>query len=135
MICQTCKKKYIGQAAWPFHVRFREHFQDYKYANNKSKSAQHLLEEGHSFGPIDDVMDAIHMANKCRMLDTIERFYIYWQTQRNNRVNDKLTVRSNSIFEALVQRFGGLGVAGWPLVPKFAGSNPAEDIWFLGRKS
>jgi hypothetical protein len=22
--------------------------------------------------------------------------------------------------------FGGLGVAGWPLVPKFAGSNPAE---------
>ena len=28
----------------------------------------------------------------------------------------------------------GLGVACWPLVPKFAGSNPAEVIGFLGRK-
>ena len=26
---------------------------------------------------------------------------------------------------------GGLGVACWPLVPKFAGSNPAEAVRFL----
>jgi len=30
--------------------------------------------------------------------------------------------------------FGGLGVACWPLVPKFAGSNPAEALGFLERK-
>ena len=30
--------------------------------------------------------------------------------------------------------FGGLGVACWPLVPKFAGSNLAEAVGFLGRK-
>jgi len=30
--------------------------------------------------------------------------------------------------------FGGLGVACWPLVPKFAGSNPAEAIGFLRQK-
>jgi len=30
--------------------------------------------------------------------------------------------------------FGGLGVVCWPLVPKFAGSNPAEAVGFLGRK-
>ena len=30
---------------------------------------------------------------------------------------------------------GGLGVAYWPLVPKFAGSNPAEAVGFLGRKN
>ena len=30
--------------------------------------------------------------------------------------------------------FGGLGVACWPLVPKFAGSNPAEAVGFLGVK-
>ena len=27
--------------------------------------------------------------------------------------------------------FGGLGVACWPLVPKFAGSNPAKAVGFL----
>jgi len=31
--------------------------------------------------------------------------------------------------------FGDLGVACWPLVPKFAGSNPAEAVGFLGRKN
>ena len=30
--------------------------------------------------------------------------------------------------------FGGLGVACSPLIPKFAGSNPAEAVGFLGRK-
>ena len=28
--------------------------------------------------------------------------------------------------------FGGLEVACWPLVPKFAGSKPAESVGFLG---
>jgi len=32
--------------------------------------------------------------------------------------------------------FGGLGVACWPLVPKFAGSNPAEAVgFFKGEKN
>jgi len=31
--------------------------------------------------------------------------------------------------------FGGLVVACWPLVPKFAGLHPAEAVGFLGRKN
>ena len=34
-----------------------------------------------------------------------------------------------------INGFGGLGVGCWPLVPKFAGSNPAEAVGFLGRQS
>ena len=33
-----------------------------------------------------------------------------------------------------ISGFGGLGVACWPLVPKFAGSNPAEAVGFLRTK-
>ena len=33
-----------------------------------------------------------------------------------------------------LSRFGGLEVACWPLVPKFAGSNPAEAVGFLSAK-
>jgi hypothetical protein len=33
-----------------------------------------------------------------------------------------------------VSGFGGLEVACWPLVPKFAGSHPAEAAGFLGQK-
>ena len=34
-----------------------------------------------------------------------------------------------------IKCIGGLGVACWPLVTKFAGSNPAEAVGFLGRKN
>ena len=37
-------------------------------------------------------------------------------------------------FYFILSGFGGLGVACWPLVPKFAGSNPAEAVRFLGAK-
>ena len=33
-----------------------------------------------------------------------------------------------------ISDFGGLEVACWPLVPKFAGSNPAEAVGFLRAK-
>ena len=33
-----------------------------------------------------------------------------------------------------ISGFGGLGVACWPLEPKFAGSNPAEAVGFLRAK-
>jgi hypothetical protein len=34
-----------------------------------------------------------------------------------------------------VSGIGVLEVACWPLVPKFAGSNPAEAVGFFGRKN
>jgi len=38
------------------------------------------------------------------------------------------------IYDGLISPFSGLGVACWPLVPKFAGSNPAEAVRFLRAK-
>ena len=35
----------------------------------------------------------------------------------------------------LANLYNSLGVACWPLVPKFAGSNPAEAVGILGRKN
>ena len=41
---------------------------------------------------------------------------------------------SIAVHAYLEHGFGGLGVACWPLVPKFAGSNPAEAVRFLRAK-
>ena len=38
------------------------------------------------------------------------------------------------VIKFLVSGFGGLEVACWPLVPKFAGSNPAEAVGFFRAK-
>jgi hypothetical protein len=63
---------------------------------------QHVTDEGHAFGPMNDVMEEVHTAEKGRLLDTLEKFYIYIETQNGNQINDRLTVQRNPIFEALV---------------------------------
>ena len=101
--CPTCQKKYIGQTDRPFHIRFQAHYRDFKYANNKSKFAQYITEEDHSFGRMNEIMDSLHVTSKGRMLDSLEKFYIFKETKSGNQFNDKLTIQANPIFEAIVQ--------------------------------
>jgi len=52
---------------------------------------------------MEDIMDVVHVTNKGKMMDTLERYYIYKETKSNNQINDKLTVKPNAIFETLIQ--------------------------------
>ena len=57
---------------------------DFKYSNRKSKFAQHLLDEGHAIGNMEDIMTVIHITGKGRMLNTLESFHIYIETKAEN---------------------------------------------------
>jgi hypothetical protein len=48
---------------------------------------------------------------------------------------EKIVIKHNLKANGMESGFGGLGVACWPLVPKFEGSNPAEAVGFLKRKN
>jgi hypothetical protein len=50
-----------------------------------------------------EIMEAVHIAKKGRMLYTLEKFYMYKETKHGNQINDKLTIQSNLISEVLVQ--------------------------------
>jgi transposase-like protein len=84
LTCPDCGMKYVGQTGRPFHVRFQEHFRDFKYNNSKSKFATHLLENNHSIGPINDIMEILYTTTKGRLMDTIEKFHIYDETQKQS---------------------------------------------------
>jgi hypothetical protein len=103
LTCPSCNKKYIGQTRSPFTIRFQEHFTDFKYRNNKSSFAQHLIKNGHSIGPMEDIMKSIHVTTKGYMMDTVEKYYIFRETKINNQINDRLTVQPNTIFETIVK--------------------------------
>jgi hypothetical protein len=96
--------KYVGQTGRPFKVRFREHLHDFKYGKRKSKFATHLLDNGHSIGPINNVMETLHITDKGRMMEILQRFYIFRETKLNSQINDKLTVKANIIFETVVHK-------------------------------
>jgi len=68
--CPDRNIKYIRQTRRPFHVRFKEHFHDFKYENVKSKFAQHLLDNKHSTGHMEDFMEVLQMTRKGTMINT-----------------------------------------------------------------
>jgi hypothetical protein len=74
------------------------------FNRSRSKYATHLLENHHSIGPIDEVMQIVYTTGKCRFMDTIEKFPIYKQTQLDNQINDRDTVKYNAILDTLVQQ-------------------------------
>jgi hypothetical protein len=49
-------------------------------------------------------MDCIHIINKDRMMDTLERFYIYREIKFNKQINDKLRVKAKAIFQTIVHK-------------------------------
>ena len=103
LTCPDCMMKYVGQTGGLFRTRFSDHFRDFKYANHKSRFAQHLLENGHSIGPIDSIMEILHPTNKGREMDTLEKFYIYKITCDNIQINDKNTSKTNVIFDTVIR--------------------------------
>ena len=49
---------------------------------------QQLLDNKHSIGPMENMMDIIHITNKGKMLNNMEKFYIYKETRIDNQIND-----------------------------------------------
>jgi len=102
LTCPNCKMKYIGQTGRSFRTRFKEHYRDFKYNNPKSKFAAHLLDNQHSMGKIDDIMEILHITKKGRKMDTIEKYHIYKETKEGTQINDKNTIKPNKIYEAIM---------------------------------
>jgi transposase-like protein len=101
LTCPTCHKKYVGQTGSSFQQRYREHFHDFKYNLKKSNFATHLLEHGHSIGPITDIMDILYTTQKRKFMDTIENYHIYRYTKLQTQINDRNTVKYNAIFDLI----------------------------------
>jgi hypothetical protein len=114
---RLCSDKHVGTLPSKSHLYINSmiiplRFQDYKHANNRSKFSTHLLENKHSIGHVDDIMTVLCTTDKGKLMDTIERYYIYKGTRNdddddddnnNNQINDTNTVKPNIIFDITVR--------------------------------
>jgi len=57
----------------------------------------------HAIGPIDSIMEVLHTTIKGKLMDTLERFYIYKVTHENIQINDKNTSKPNAIFDTIIR--------------------------------
>ena len=98
--CKNCNKNYIGQ---PVNIRYREHYNDFKNRQGSSKFTQRLIDNGHSFSPINETMKILHTIRKGSMMNTLENFHIYRETKNETQINDRNTVAGNILFEVLLR--------------------------------
>jgi len=68
-----------------------------------SDYAKRILEQSHSFGPIQDMMQILQYQNKGNHLNTVERYYIYTEFIKDNHLNDEHNISPNRIFDALLK--------------------------------
>ena len=103
LTCPDCHKAYVGQTGRQFYTRYREHKGAFYHNCRTSNFAQHLHDNAHSFGPIDNIMQVLHHHKKEAHLNTIERFYIHIEHTAGNHLNDDHTVFPNRIFDTLIK--------------------------------
>ena len=102
LICPDCHKTYVGQTGRRFSTRYKE--QDTFPQNSSTSSfAKHLIEEAHSFGPVNNIMQIVHCHRKGTHLNTIERFHIHTEFATNNHLNDPQTIFPKRIFDTLIK--------------------------------
>ena len=87
----------------PFKIRFREHLHDFKYKNGKSRFAENLIDNGHCIGRMEYIVQTLHITIKGKIMDTLEKYYIFRETKLNNQISDKLTIKPNSICDTIVR--------------------------------
>ena len=101
--CSECNKGYVGQTVRRFSMRYREHRAAFRNNNHTYSFTKHLHEEGHSFGPMNEIMRVLHCNKKGPHLNTVERFHIHAESITNNHLNDEQTIFPNTIFDVLLK--------------------------------
>lgn len=54
-------------------------------------------------GNTDEIINMLYLGNKVRRLDTMQKYYIYPETIRNNQIRAKSTVNENCNFDTTVK--------------------------------
>ena len=103
LTCPDCHKAYVGQTGRQFYTRYKEHKSAFYHSSCTSNFAQHLHDNAHSFGPLDNIMQVLHQHKKGIHLNTIERFHIHIEHTAGNHLNDDHTIFPNRIFDTLIK--------------------------------
>jgi len=60
--------------------------------SNSSKFTERLLQNGQSFGKIENVMQILHSNRKCHYINKMEKCHIYKETISDIELNERHTV-------------------------------------------
>jgi hypothetical protein len=107
MTCQSCHKVYTGQTGQNLITRYKEHTGNTRFNKAESAFAQHILDKGHQYRPMEQIMEFIEYARKGNIMNIKENYYIYkfkqvkelieeqWSTKDNDNQNSMFDITLN----------------------------------------
>ncbi|PNF31380.1 hypothetical protein B7P43_G10054 [Cryptotermes secundus] len=101
MKCVDCPLKYIGQTGRTFNTRYKEHIHDIRNNDSNSGYSNHILNTGHAYGTITEVMEVVTTGKKGRHLNTLEKYHIYKISKKGLHMNDTHIETHNPIFQTI----------------------------------
>ena len=86
--CHTCNHSYVGQTSHNLKTRYNEHIRYIKSNNPQSAYAQHILNNRHEYGTINNLMTLRKPIHNQHLL-TYEQFYILSFHKHGNLVSEQ----------------------------------------------
>jgi hypothetical protein len=105
LTCQSCHKVYIGQTGRSLNIIYGEYIRSIRYKED-SAFAQHILNTGHQYGLIEQIMELVEKARKGRLMDIKENFYIYFFNHANHLIQEQKQNtgdRQHNVFDLVVK--------------------------------
>jgi hypothetical protein len=76
LTCQSCHNVYVGQTGRNLVTRYKEHTRNIRFNKDESAFAQHILDQGHQYEPMEQIMELIEYARKCNIMNIKDNDYI-----------------------------------------------------------
>jgi hypothetical protein len=59
LTCHSCHNVHVGQMGRNLITRYKEHIRNIRLNKDESAFAQHILNQGHQYGPMEQIMKLI----------------------------------------------------------------------------
>jgi hypothetical protein len=95
---KTCQHSYIGQTSRNQKQRYQEHIRYIKNNNPQSAYAQHILNNRHQYGTIDEIMKLVKLTTQTSLLIPYESLFTQVH-QQGQLIAEQTTGETNPLFQ------------------------------------
>jgi hypothetical protein len=76
-------------------TRCKEHIRNIRFNKDESGFAQYILDKGHQYRPMEQIMEFIEYARKGSIMDIKENYYIYKFKQVKELIEEQCSAKDN----------------------------------------
>jgi hypothetical protein len=88
----------MGQTSRDLHTRYKEHIMYVKNNDTKSAYAQHILDNQHEFGQVQNAMKLIHTCNRRNEILHLENLFIEKYSSEGRLIEEQIPHKHNILF-------------------------------------